>query len=265
MKEKIGAKTKLLAGVLFLALIVVVVKWMFFPSVKNAYFAMDARSLRQAPSGLVVIRPTHFAFLRSGGILRVPPPRHGDHGQWMMGRDASLREVIAAAYGQDPSRVLMPPDAPGGHFDFIVTTADKQREHLQSVIQKKLGYIAQKERRNIDVMALKVKNAGIPGLAVSGAHEKPHFDYFDVRVQFTHVPVVVLAHILDQMLETPVVNETGLTNFYNFTIPWNPRKKQQILNQGNEIAAGNKMLAGLGLGLEPTKTSLKMLVVKPAK
>jgi uncharacterized protein (TIGR03435 family) len=265
LKEKSGTKTKPLVGVSVLALITVavVVKWMFFPSIKDAYFAMDARSLRQAPAGLVLIRPTHFAFLHGDGILFAPPPRVADHGRWMMGRNASLREVIAAAYDRVPSRVIMPPGAPTGHFDFMVTTRNRQNEHLQSAIRKKLGYIAQKEKRDTDVLALKVKNANSPGLVISGPQEKPNLNFLDVRVQFTHLPVAVLASGLNQFLRTPVVDETGLTNFYDFSIPWNPRSRQS--GGGINSTNANKMLADLGLELEPSTAPLEMLVVKKVK
>ena len=63
----------------------------------------------------------------------------------------------------------------------------------------------------------------------------------------------------------PVVDETGLTNFYDFSIPWNPRTQQQLPNGGIETAAGNKMLAGLGLELELATAPLEMLDVKNTK
>lgn len=181
----------------------------------------------------------------------------------MMGRDAPLRTVIAAAYGENPSHVVMPADAPAGNFDFLVTTADKQREHLQSAIRRIFGYVAQKETRDTAVLALKVTNARLPGLTVSSAHEKPNIDFMGYEIRFTHLPVAVLANGLDQYLSKPLVDETGLTNFYDFSIPWNSRTRRL---QGGEMdpATVTQMLADLGLGLKPDTTKLEMLVVRKA-
>ena len=54
--------TKIILAVsaVLLVIAMVAVKLVFFPSIKDAYFAMNGRSLEQVPSGLVVVRPTHF-------------------------------------------------------------------------------------------------------------------------------------------------------------------------------------------------------------
>ena len=125
-------KTKALAGILVLALTVaVVVKVMFFPSIKDAYFAMDERSLQQAPAGLILVRPTQFPFLREKGILRTAAPKSNGETVWIMGRNAPLRDVIAAAYGQNLSRVVLPADVPPTHFDFLMTAPAKQLPRFQ--------------------------------------------------------------------------------------------------------------------------------------
>jgi uncharacterized protein (TIGR03435 family) len=259
-------KRKALAGALMLVLLAValVVKLVFFPSVKDACFAMDPRGLQQAPAGLAIVRPTHFAFLRGEGILSASSPHRRSRGEWMMGRNAPLRAVIGVAYGQNPSHVVMPADAPAGNFDFLVTTANHQRERLQSVIHQQFGYVAQKETRDTAVLALKVIDRRLPGLTISGAGEKPDIEFMDYEIQFKHVPVSVLANGLDRHLPTPVVDETGLTNFYDFSFPWNSRTDQHLENGDLGLAEVNRMLAQLGLGLKPATVSLEMLLVKRA-
>ena len=259
-------RPKTLVGVVVLLLVVaaLVIKEVFFPPVKNAYFAMDYRSLLQAPAGLIILRPTHFPFLRDEGILSVSPSRKGAQGQWIMGRNAPLGDVLAVAYDQDVSRVVMPSDATEGRFDFLVTTADNQRQQLQQLIGRNPGYMAQTETRGTQVLALKVVNVQLPGLAASGEDEQPNINFLDAKLQFTHLPVSVLADTLDRFFRIPVVDETGLTNFYDFSIPWSSETQSRMLNGEISQTALGKMLAGLGLGLKPDTVSLKMLVVTKA-
>ena len=88
-------KTKALAGILVLALTVaVVVKVMFFPSIKDAYFAMDERSLQQAPAGLILVRPTQFPFLREKGILRTAYMGQGQAALASMLQSCSVVAVV---------------------------------------------------------------------------------------------------------------------------------------------------------------------------
>jgi uncharacterized protein (TIGR03435 family) len=259
-------KTKVLVGALVLALIAaaVVLKLAFFPSIKDAYFATDTRSLQQVPAGLVVVRPTHFTYLRRNGIFYASSPHDGGKGSRMMGRNVGLRDVMAAAYGQNPSRVVLPPAAPKGNFDFLVTVAGDQRPRLQAVIRRKLDYVAQMETRDTDVLALKIVSANLPGLTVSGASEKEKITFNDVKLRFTHMRLTVMADVLEQLLKTPVVDKTGLTNYYDYTVAWDSQTQRQLENDMTARATVNKILNGLGLGLEPDTASLEMLVVKKA-
>jgi uncharacterized protein (TIGR03435 family) len=255
-----------LVGALVLALIAaaVAVKLVFFPSIKDAFFTMDNRGLQQAPAGLVVVRPTHFPFLRRNGIFYAPSPRPGDNGRWMMGRNVPLREVMAVACGENSSRVVLPPDAPNGNYDFLVTVAGDPKPRLQEVIRRKLGCVAQKETRDTDVLALKVVDARLPGLTVSGADEKERMFYNDSKLRFWHRRLTVLSSGLGSYLTTPVVDKTGLTNFYNFAIIWDPPIQREIRDNKTARAALDKIVAGLGLGLAPDTAPLEMLVVKKA-
>ena len=254
-------KIRTLAAVLALALIAaVVVKWLFFPAVTDNDFAVNERSLRQAPPGLVILRPTHYAFLRSKGVQYADPPRPGDHGHWMMGRNLPLRDLLAAAYGQDRARVILPPDAPAGTFDFLVTTATNQEARLQAVIRRKLGWTAQAETRDTEVLALKVLTT--PALTVSDPAEKPSADFDNVRFYFRHLPVAVLANGLNQFLTVPVIDQTGLTNFYDYSIPWDAQTQRRMGNDTIARAAADQLLQGWCLGLVPDTASLKMLVAK---
>jgi uncharacterized protein (TIGR03435 family) len=257
-------KTKGLVGALVLALIAaaVVVKLVLFPSVRDAYFAMDSRKLQHVPAGLMVIRPTHFSKSQPNGIIYASSPNDGGNGPRIMGCNVPLRSVIAAAYRQNPARVVMPPDAPQGNFDFLMTVTSDPRQRLQAVIRQKLGYVAQKETRDTDVLALKIADANLPGLTVSGADEKEDVVSKDSKLYFTHMPLAAVAQGLQQFVKAPVVDKTDLTNFYDFTADWNFKVQRDIRNDTTARATADQIINALGLMLQPDTASLEMLVVK---
>jgi uncharacterized protein (TIGR03435 family) len=258
-------KTKVLVGILVLTLTAAaVVKVIFFPSIKDAWFAMDERSLQQAPAGLILVRPTHFAYLRQKGILRTAAPKSKGDTQWIMGRNVPLRDVIAAAYDRNLSRVVLPADVPPTRFDFLMTAPAKQLPRFQEIVRHKPGYTAQLETRNTDVLALKIANPALPGLKLSNDNEKRNGFFRNEKLHFTHMPLALIVNHFGRSLDTPVVDKTGLTNSYNFSFAWNDETIRHLQDETTAREALDKIIAGLGLKLEPDTASLEMLVVKKA-
>lgn len=252
----------LIMAVLGVLAVAVAIKLFYFPSAKDAYFAMDQRSLRQVPSGLVVIRPTHFSLsVFRRGVVSVPAG--GNHGgsARIMGRDVSLRDIIAVAWQEDAGRVLMPAGAPTNNFDFIVTVSEP-RKQLQKAIRKTFGYTVDKETMETDVLALKVEDPALPGMAVSSDGEKENVHFKAGRLYVTHMRLKELTGGFEQILKTPVVDETGLTNCYDFSLAWNTEFLRQLEREESARPAVDKLLSDWGLGLEPDTASLPMLVVK---
>src|ERR1039458_8693427 len=101
---------------------VVAVKMIFFPSVNEKYFETSAARLQQAPPGLVVVRPTHFA---DSAKRSSPQNQFGYAGvnrtDSMVGINVAFQNLIAAAYNFNPGRVALPSGAPKGNFDYLVT------------------------------------------------------------------------------------------------------------------------------------------------
>jgi len=254
---------KVLAGVLLLATLAVMLKWHFFPAIKNDYFALNGRSLQQVPAGLVVLRPTQFPFLRHEAPTFAPAPRAHDS-QWIVGRNAPLREVIAAAYDQYPARVELPPDAPKGNFDFLVTVNHRAQQRLQAVIRQQLGYSAQVEVQETPVLALKVVDSGLPGLKPSEASEPRGFGFDDIKLHFTNFPAAVVPEVLKRFFDLSVVDKTGLTNFYDYALRFDASTRRQMRDEAMARASADKVLQELGLGLEPDFEVSEILVVKPA-
>lgn len=254
-----------LVSVLVLVLAVVAVKMIFFPSVSDKYFQISAARLRQAPRGLVVVRPTHFANSAKRSSLQNQLGYASVKGaQWMVGINMTFQSLMATAYSYNPARVALAADAPKGNFDFLVTVPKDPQARLQSAIRRKLGYAAQVETRDTPVLTLKVEDPNSPGLKVSTA-TRENQEERNGRLYFTHMKLGVVTDGLENILKTPLVDKTGLTNYYDFSLIWDAQTAKQIQNGTLDNETGKKILAEWGLGLEPDTASLEMLVVKKAK
>lgn len=257
-------KKKILVFTLFCAAVAVavVVKIFFFPSIKDDYFAMDARNLQKVPAGLILVRPTHFPFLHGKGILRARAPSGGKDQLWQMGRNVPLRDVMASGYNWDPVRVALPPDAPTNHFDFLMTGSSNQLARFQTIVRHKLGYSAQKESRNADVLALKIANPALPALTLSQPDERQRINFQNEKLYFSATRLGMMTEIFGRFLEEPMVDKTGATNRYSFTVDWNSKTDQGYEDGTMTRENVEKILGSLGLKLEPDTAPLEMLVVK---
>lgn len=238
---------------------VVAVKLIFFPSIDDKYFALNSSRLQHAPPGLVIVRPTHFVKGQTGVAYA-----NAKQGTWMVGRNVTLQTLMATAYSQNPAKIVLPSDAPKKNYDFLVTVPKDTQQQMQSAIQRKLGYTAQKETRDTDVMALRIDNPNLPGLKISTARTQS-VDMKDGRLCFTHTQITDLLDGLEQAVKIPVVDKTGLTNYYDFSLAWNQQLAQQVQNGTLDPETGKKILGDWGLGLHPDTASVEMLVVKKAR
>lgn len=259
-------KTAVTVGVAvgLLAATAIVVKLAFFPAVADRYFLINQARLRQVPANVVVVRRTHFA--RGSGKFS---PREGVVGAnvngavRLVGRDVTFQQLIAVAYGSNLARVALPLNPPKDHFDFLVTVPKNPTGSLQLAIRKKLGYTAQREMRDTDVLALKATDPDSPGLQVSAAGRQ-NISERNGRLYLTHMQMSTLANLLEQIVRTPVVDKTGLTSYYDFSLAWDPQTARKIQAGTLDEETGKRILAEWGLTLEPDTASIEMLVVKKA-
>lgn len=259
-------KKRVIYGVLAMVVIAVAiaVKLIFFPSVKDDYFGWNQRNLRAAPFGIVMVRQTHFPKAMQKGIGSTNVKKSGKWVERMMGRNVSLNQLIGAAYGKNPDRVLLPDDAPKTNFDFLITAPGDVRDYLKKAIQKNLGYTAKTETRGEPALAAKVQDATLPGLVVSGADEKQGVKFDKGRLNFTHMRLQEFMAGFTRFGKTPVIDKTGLTNYYNFSISWTRDAQQRLMNPSTGVDTIKDILGGWGLILVPDTDQVEMLVVQRA-
>ncbi len=246
--------------------VAIVVKIIFFPSISDKYFAVNAGRLRQVPPGLVVIRPTHFA-----GTAQSPTPQNRmvyaqvKGKERFVGMNMTFEMLIAQAYNQNPGRITLPFGAPKNDYDLLFTATGNPSQLLQSAIRQKLGYTAHMETNDSPVFDLKVVNPNPPDMKLSADNEKQSENLKNGRLYFTHTRLSDIIGGIEEMVRTPVVDQTGTTNFYDFSLAWNQQMQQQLQEGKIDEATGKKILSDWGLGLEPDTASVQMLVVEKAK
>jgi len=235
----------------------VAVKWLFFPSIEDEYFKSSYRQFQKVPGNLLVVRPTHFSLPSNGTFFssytRSPS---GQPVVRQMGRNVSLERLFATAYQCNPSHIVPPPAKPQGNFDFLVTVPDPSQERFKAAIQKKLGYTAHWETRDTDVLLLETQAPDPHGLKVSTA-EKENISFKNGKYQFTHARLEWAMGFLEYNLKQPVLDRTGLTNFYDFSV-----EMSWHIPGGPDQKTTERILDGLGLKLEPGNQSVQMLVVE---
>lgn len=228
-----------------------------FARVKDSYFEPDTDQLRKVPANLLVVRPTHFP----RDYAKVSHYHNGDSLARTVGRNVSFQRMMAEAYDCDYGQVSLPPGTPSGHFDFLVTRPAQVRQQLRRAIEKELGYKAHQEMRETEVFILTVSNPALPGLTPSTEGETSDATFKDGQLHFTHKAMDYIVDGLEQGLDLPVLDQTGLTNYYDFSLAWNEKVQKAVENGQLDRERTRKFFASLGLDLEVTNIPMEMYVV----
>jgi uncharacterized protein (TIGR03435 family) len=139
------------------------------------------------------------------------------------------------------------------------------REQLRTAIQKQLGYTAHRETRDMDALILKISDPALPGLTVSADSESNDINYKSGKLYFTHKPFDYIVDGLSQGLDKPILDQTGLTNCYDFTMAWNSDIEKAMQHGSLDQDGTKKFLTNWGLGLQPTNVSMNVYVVEKAR
>jgi uncharacterized protein (TIGR03435 family) len=223
-------------------------------SVIDAYLQdNDLNDFEKAPP-MVMIQKTHFPH-----IFATLGRRYSDKA---VGRNIPLSFALGDAYGFFPARIVFPPDMPTTKVDFIVTTTNQPWEKLQAAIKKQFGFVGHVETITTNVWLL--RSTSLNKLTVS-LWPKTYRELTNDPRRFVNLPtqpIDSLVSMLENDAKLPVVDQTGLTNFFDISLEWRPkydgspttrtRLKQAIHDQ-------------LGLELIETNYPIQMLVVEKVK
>jgi uncharacterized protein (TIGR03435 family) len=198
-----------------------------------------------------------------------PRPSRPD-GDWVivhgkpMGVAVPAETVVKAAYGcEDSDRVVLETTLPDGRYDFIANLADGNQEALQRVVGQKFGVVAKWEILETNALLLRVKIPNAPGLSPTAKKQPPHETYGTTLYGAVDKPLTNLVNFLEASAGIPVVDRTGLTGHFDFSLKWNEPKVQKT-QQGLPDSLRQALLNQLGLELIPGTAPVEMLVVEKA-
>jgi uncharacterized protein (TIGR03435 family) len=207
----------------------------------------------------------HF-FAENVTVVDLVTFAHGVHAKQIVGGPTWIRTEKYDIEGV--------PDAPGR----------PQRPQLQSMLRKlladRLQLRLQTEKRELAVYALVVDKGG-PKLTKAAEVEGEHPGYGFPRIGATaemkmmHMTMAEFVSALQRtVMDRPVVDQTGLTERYGFTLTWTPDDSQflQFAGAGTKVPPGaaepnappglfTAIDEQLGLKLEPVKLAVDCLVV----
>lgn len=235
----------------------------------SAWSQMDSRVLSTLPAAFIV-RPTHFSTQTWGMVSSIIP----SGGEKVLGRAISFRRLIAVAYGVPSGRILFSGAVPEGNVDVLMTVPDGSKEMLQEEIRKQFGVVANREMREGEVLAVRVKSKETLGLRPSreedptiavgsGGSSVSRSSAGVSRKKYSaqHQSIDGLIQNLQNHFEETLYDDTGLTGNYDITFEWDA--------SGDKVATSNAIKAAmqeqLGLELVPGRAEVEMLVVRKAE
>jgi bla regulator protein BlaR1 len=230
-----------------------------------------------------------------------PNKSGGDYATLMFGPDkfisknASLKQVIRAAYGVEDDRISGAPDwLSSEKYDVeakegssgvddprklsLDQSVSEQKRMLQALLADRLKLTLHRETRDLTVYALviakngpKVQEAKL-GDTYRNGHKGPdgvsrpggiHFEGQKLIAQ--GVPVGAMLFHLSRQLHRTVLDETALSGTYDFTLKFPDGVRLGIDNpappESYEPAVSTAIDQQLGLKLEPKKVALEVLVI----
>jgi uncharacterized protein (TIGR03435 family) len=230
-------------------------------------YLQHMRELQKAPPTLI-IQQTHFddRFDGFGSAYA---------GSKMIGRNQPLDAVIRTAYMEKPwqnLRAIFPNNMPRDRYDYMVTVADHPHERFQDLIRKQLGYTA--HFVNITTNFYILRAASPEGVKLGANMMLSKRYQLGDKVGLRHIyssSMEGFCEIIENYfsLSRPVMDQTGLSDFYDITLDWQW--------QGNGVIPGDQSFERnfksfskaihdqIGLEIISTNMPIQMLVVEKVK
>jgi uncharacterized protein (TIGR03435 family) len=177
----------------------------------------------------------------------------GRNGKWI-GLGVNSTALVQAAYDASLGRLIFSVPPPEGKYDFISNLPKGQAEGLQQEIKKKFGLIGKRTLMETNVLVLELRNRNVPGLNPTSDPTGQNSSRTKDTIQCVYVPMSKLVEFLENALQVPVIDRTGLTGYFDIFVTWDSTPeglKKAVLKQ-------------LGLELVPGRESVEFLVVEKA-
>ena len=136
----------------------------------------------------------------------------------------TLGSALPATFGVTTARLIVKAELPKGNFDFLVRLPQKESDRVKPLLQDALrtsfGLVSRREQRESDVFLLKVKEPGHNGLQETASTGGMSASSGPGRITAVNGKMSGLAHSLESLLKTPVLNDTKLESGYDYEVTW---------------------------------------------
>jgi uncharacterized protein (TIGR03435 family) len=208
---------------------------------------------RLAPE--IRILPTKFPHSSNTNIAGIAPGIDK-----FVGIRVLVGDIAAIAYKSHPQRIIFVDGEPQDRYDFISTLSKGTSEALQAELKNKLGFVAHRETREMDVMLLKVQNPNAKGLKppTGGENFNSQQDNSNASISWSNEALSRAPELLEGFCKMPVIDETGLTQHFSIDVKW----KELGERDPEHNALKKALLERLGLELVPGRAPVEMLLVE---
>jgi uncharacterized protein (TIGR03435 family) len=130
-------------------------------------------------------------------------------------------------------------------------TSEQFRQMARNLLGDRFQLKVHIETEGVDVLALVVDKKGLK-IKESPAGVVPSEQRFNGSLEATHYHIAKLVERLNQKLDRKVIDETGLTGFYDLKLEWTP-ESSALVGDSSSPSIFTAVQAQLGLKLELRK------------
>lgn len=218
---------------------------------------VPAQKEKEAPPLFqVLIRPSSFTNAQG----------RGSGGGRLQAAGYTVRDILPAFFDTHDDRIVTNGPLPAGRFDFVVIephNSDVDPEVLmQEAVKMAFGLAVRRETNQVNAFVLNVVQTNAPGLTPSPTRNVS-FNSRLGSIAGVGISSRKIASVLETLLNTPVVDETRLTNDFGYDISLKWEQKWPQKPDPDILKKAVREQLGLELVLE--QRPIEMLVVEKAK
>ncbi len=171
--------------------------------------------------------------------------------------------MLCAAYDVDETRIIAKSELPVERFDAVVNVPSREpdagRNWLRLAVEGTFKLRGRRETREMEALVLTVTNPRAEHLTVASSTggSSSHSDADSGQIQSMNMPISSVVGNLQDLLKTPVIDETGLTNHYDWTLNWDAKSSPRSSTEALRKAVREQ----LGLELAPARRPIEVIVV----
>lgn len=180
-----------------------------------------------------------------------------------MTTNTSLRDLIETAYGVRAYQISGPDWIKSERYDIAAKTATSANRNqilamLRTLLTERFGLALHREQKVLPVYELTVAKGG-PKLQTVQNDGHNSINSNSGHIVGEKASLGGLAEALSRRVERPVLDKTGLSGAFNFTLQWTPESASESGADGPSIFTA--LPEQLGLKLVPRKDPIEILVI----